>query len=243
MSEDVMHKITDFPDQYISLRKREGRIYSDNEVAQLPEINKEHRYYSEWLIRKRSCDQLIKYLMGKERPLKILEVGCGNGWLSARLSAIPSVRVIGIDINIEELNQAKRVFNRINNLQFYDCTLENEMISLQKFDVIVFAASMQYFSSLKAVLNISLKSLKPNGEIHILNTHFYRSNEIYSARQRSAEYFQSIGFPEMTDHYFHQSLNEVKQFDHKILYDPHSILNKLKINRNPFYWICVNANA
>jgi SAM-dependent methyltransferase len=243
MTEEVTHNALDFTQQYILLRSKEGRIYSDKEVANLPEINNTHRHYYEWRIRKQSSDRLIKYLAKKKKSLEILEVGCGNGWLSAKLASIPFSQVTGIDINVEELKQAKRVFCQIENLEFFMGSLQNEILNDQKFDVIVFAASIQYFPDLKKIVGESLQNLRLAGEIHIIDSHFYRENEINAARLRSCDYYQSMGFPEMQDQYFHHSLDDLRSFNCNISYDPNSIINKLKKNKNPFYWIIIRSNA
>lgn len=229
----------DFKRLYFSLRQKEGRIYSDEEVTKLPEISETQPHHDEWQARKHSYRQLLKYLINKDRPMKILEVGCGNGWLSAKLSTIPSVTVTGIDINIEELEQAKRVFRNIQNLEFLFCNLQDEILKNREFDIIVFAASIQYFSSLQDTLKDVLDHLKPEGEIHIIDSPFYKQNEVAAARQRSQIYYESIGFPEMTDHYFHHCLDDLKSFKNKILYNPGSITRNLWKNKNPFYWICI----
>ena len=243
MTEEITYNAIDFSRQYFLLRKKEGRIYSDGEVANLPEINKQHRYYNEWELRKRSGNQLKKWLADKKRPLQILEIGCGNGWLSALLSGIPLSQVTGIDINTEELNQARRVFDQNKNLEFFDCSLQDERLIKHQFDMIVLAASIQYFPSLKTILNDSIKHLEPGGEIHIMDTHFYDAKEVPAASKRSKDYFTAIGFPEMAEQYFHHSLEELRSFNHKILYDPHSIMNRFKKGKTPFYWICVKDNA
>ena len=243
MTEEVVNNKIDFTTQYYLLRKKEGRIYSDQEVASLPEISKGQRYYSEWQARKNASDRLMKYLVRKEKALEIMEIGCGNGWLSAKLSVIPFSKVTGIDINEEEMKQAKRVFSKIKNLQFHNCSWQNEMISDRKFDIIIFAASVQYFPSLERILNDVLTLLRPGGEVHILDSHFYRQKDINAARQRSRDYFKSIGFPEMADHYFHHSINKIELYDHKVLYDPNSLLNRFRKNKNPFYWFCIKPYA
>ena len=79
----------DFEKLYTQLREREGRIYTDNEVANLPEITVTHPHYKEWLIRKESSQKLIDHLKKTNQPLDILEMGCGNGWLCHRLAEIP----------------------------------------------------------------------------------------------------------------------------------------------------------
>ena len=243
MTGDVTYKTIRFPDQYFLLRQKEGRIYTDEEVLKLPEVNTQNPYYHEWQIRKNSCNQLVKYLSGKKKSLQILEVGCGNGWLSAKLSASPSCKVTGIDINNEELSQAKRVFYQVDNIEFSYSSLQDETFKNKQFDIIIFAASIQYFESLKNVLGDALSHLKPQGEIHIIDSHFYKQSEIGAAHERSMDYYRAIGFPEMVNHYFHHSLDEIKLFNYKILHNPDSIINRVKKNKNPFYWVCVKADA
>ena len=243
MTEEITYNAIDFSSQYCLLRSKEGRIYSDEEVSKLPETSKQHRYYKEWEIRKRSGDQLKKHLADKKRPLQILEIGCGNGWLSAKLSGIPLSQVTGIDINAQELGQAKRVFDQIRNLEFFKCSLGDENLRDHRFDMIVFAASIQYFPSLKNILNDAIGHLKPDGEVHIIDTHFYNAKELTAARLRSKDYFNSIGFPGMANQYYHHSLQELGSFNRKVLYDPSSLTNRIKTNKNPFYWFCVKGNA
>src|ERR1700689_2775716 len=110
----------DFEDLYLAVRQCEKRLYSDEQVRRLPDIDALHIYAEEWKIRKRSSMRLIEYIQKKHRPMRILEVGCGNGWLSAKLSEIPGADVIGLDINQTEISQANRVFVK-DNLEFvYD---------------------------------------------------------------------------------------------------------------------------
>jgi ubiquinone/menaquinone biosynthesis C-methylase UbiE len=240
MSPAASHTINNFATLYYSLRKLEGRIYSDEEVSLLPVINKEHKYYQEWIARKASCDRLVRYLVDKKKDLEVLEVGCGNGWLSARLAAVPGIKVMGIDVNREELEQANRVFGR-RGLKFFNCSLDDELMKELKFDMIVFAASIQYFSSLENVLDKAINLLKPGGEVHIIDSNFYSQKEMEAARQRTSDYYQSIGFPEMIGQYFHHPKEELVQFKHEILYDPGSLINCWKTDKNPFYWIKINA--
>src|SRR6187549_447683 len=76
------------PELYIALREKEGRLVSDEELLQLPEVSLFHIHLKEWRIRKKSCEHLINYVAKKNRPLKSLEIGCGNGWLSNQLAGV-----------------------------------------------------------------------------------------------------------------------------------------------------------
>jgi len=227
-----------FGDLYVEVRNQEKRILTDAQVMFLPDIEVPHPHYKEWQIRKRSSQRLITYLEQKNRPLKILEIGCGNGWLSSKLSAIANTKVIGLDINQVEINQAKRVFQK-ENLEFILGSFNPEMFDGAKFDIVLFAASIQYFQSLKSILQNVLTCLADNGEIHILDTHFYMPNEIDMAVKRTENYYQIMGYPEMAACYFHHSVNDLKPFRYKILVNPRTLFNRLR-KKEPFYWISIS---
>lgn len=228
---------SDFEDLYLAVRKQEKRVYSDEQLQRLPEIDQLHAHHAEWKIRKRSADRLISRLWKKRRPLKILEVGCGNGWLSAKMADVPDSQVIGLDVNQAEINQALRVFKK-HNLEFVYDTYNENTFENNKFDVIVFAASLQYFPSVVNVLNQALSMLDHRGEVYILDTHFYDALEVGDADQRSRGYYTSMGYPEMAEYYYHHSISEFWGYKYKILFNPDSVLNRI-FKRDPFYWISI----
>jgi len=226
-----------FEPLYSELRQKEGRVYTDEEVLLLPAIAREHPHYREWQIRKESCKRLKQYAERISSP-DILEVGCGHGWLARHLAEIPGSHLTGIDVNYTELQQAARVFNPVTNLHFIHGGIDVNELEDAQFDLILFAASIQYFSSLKDILSMAMGKLKTNGEIHILDSVFYQPEEVGAAKERTAGYYRDLGFPEMTQYYFHHSTNELNFFHYKTLYQP-SLINRLSNNRNPFPWICI----
>jgi ubiquinone/menaquinone biosynthesis C-methylase UbiE len=230
-----------FEEKYISLRKKENRLYTDEQLRWLPEIEDSHPHYKEWEARKSSCNKLIQHLSNKRIELNILDVGCGNGWLCHHLSKIPGSNVAGIDINKTELNQAKRVFDHIENVEFLFGGIDNERTRNEKFDAIIFAASIQYFPSLDNIIPAALQLLLPEGEIHILDSHFYKSSELEIARKRSFDYYHSLQFAEMTEYYFHHCVDELNPYNHKIFYNPDLFRNRFVKNKNPLPWICIYA--
>lgn len=231
-----------FEKQYIRARTKENRVYDDREVSSLPDMLATHEHYAEWMLRKRSSERLIKRLASKRKPQNILEIGCGNGWLSHRLSGIKNATVTGQDINFTELQQAARVFNGQRKLRFVYGDVFSGILKERKFDVIVFAASIHYFHSLNKILAFAIDRLDPGGEIHILDTHFYKAGEIREAANRTAVYYRELGFPEMADHYFHHSTNDLSLFRHRVLYDPRGWVNRLLGRKQAFPWICLKKD-
>jgi ubiquinone/menaquinone biosynthesis C-methylase UbiE len=238
-STGTLNIVGEFDQLYFRLRQKERRIYTDEAVANLPSVSAGHLHHREWYIRKNSQKALVSYIKQKKTFANILEVGCGNGWLSASVAKSTKAQVTGLDINSYELEQAKRVFKDIPNLSFLNGSLQSKYLKDEKFDMIIFAASIQYFPSLKQVIEIAIEHLTLQGEVHIMDSPFYQKEETAAARQRTSEYFKAIGFAAMADHYYHHNLPELENFCYKILHHPNSWKNKLSVKKNPFYWISI----
>lgn len=230
---------TDFEEIYIAARTKENRLYTDAQVASLPVVEQTHIHYREWEIRKRSAEKLFSRLQQKNKSLNILEVGCGNGWFSAMLAGMDKAMVTGADINQTELEQAKRVFGNKKNLDFLPDDIREIELEENRFDVIIFAASIQYFESVEAIIQAALLLLNMDGEIHILDSHFYKEPEVEAAAARTLSYYSSLGHEEMADHYYHHAIGSMKKFNHTFLFDPASLKNKLFKRTGPFPWICI----
>ncbi|MES2427476.1 MAG: class I SAM-dependent methyltransferase [Bacteroidota bacterium] len=224
-----------FEELYSAVRVHEQKVYTDTQLQALPDF---YIHSHEWEIRKHSTNRLLAYLQRKRKFLKILEVGCGNGWLSAKMANLPGTYVTGIDVNHAEILQAARVF-RIPNLEFiYDSFNENTF-DTERFDIIVFAASLQYFPSVVIILQQAERVLNRGGEIHIIDTPFYESEAVSKAAERCRSYYKDMGIPEMADHYFHHSISEFWGFNYRVLLNPGSWFNRL-FKKHPFYWIAIH---
>jgi SAM-dependent methyltransferase len=224
-----------FEELYIGIRDKEGRMYPDEIVKTLPEVPATHPHYAEWMVRKRSSLRLIRYLAAKKKPLRILEIGCGNGWLGHRLSGIPGARVTGMDVNRTELEQALRVFRKVDNLRFVNEVKEAEA----DVDIIIYSASIQYFPDLAEILQGSLRRLSSGGEIHILDSPFYDIEDLDAAQKRTMDHFTALGFPDMARYYHHHPRPALKPFKPILLYHPRSVFARLLHRKDPFPWYCI----
>jgi 2-polyprenyl-3-methyl-5-hydroxy-6-metoxy-1,4-benzoquinol methylase len=231
-----------FEKKYIEIRALESRLYNDDELVRLPDIDPANPHFSEWQLRKRSMRRLLGYLSRRKCGLDILDVGCGNGWLTHQLAEIPGTKVTGVDINFTELQQAARVFSNDPNLRFFHGDIRSGILEDRQFDIILFAASIQHFPSLKKMLHFCLASLKKAGEIHILDTSFCRPEEVKIEQRRTLAYFTSFGYPEMSDYYFHHTLADLRSFHYTLLYNPKGIRNRFLRLKNPHPWIRIRNN-
>ena len=228
-----------FTDMYIQVRKKEKRFYTTDQVATLPDLHKDDPNYSEWQLRKKSAIRFVQFLKAKKKPLNILDVGCGNGWFSNLLSTINDSQVLGVDINIPELEQGYAVFKKSNLTFAYADLFADPELNNQKFDIIVFNSCFQYFNEVALLLKIANGLLTKMGEIHIIDTPFYKHNEIEDARLRTHAYYKKLGFPEMSAYYFHHCFDELGKC--KIMYNPSTLLKLLR-NDSPFCWLKIEKH-
>jgi len=231
-----------FEKLYLELREKENRLFPEHLIRNLPEIPVRHPLQSEWIVRKNSLDRLVRYLVGKNAMKAILEVGCGNGWLSNRLAQKLPVEICGVDVNEFELKQAAGLFTD-QRLSFVYASGWKPVFPPAAFDVIILASSIQYFPDLKGLVDTLLEFNTLDGEIHILDSPFYNSaQESEAAQKRSRDYFNSLGLPQMTGNYFHHTFNTVVDFNVSMMYNPTSLASRFrkKIMRSPlspFPWL------
>lgn len=232
-----------FAETYYQLRYKEGRLVGDEQLRQLPKVKRWHPHYKEWKLRALSAQRLIQYLKQLPGALEILEIGCGNGWLAAQLAANPLWQVTASDINTSELLQAQRVFGHLPNLQFAHANLGDGCLANKTFDIILFAASAQYFPSLKETIAQALTHSSIRGEVHIMDTAFYEPKDLVAARQRSVQYYTQLGFPQMAQRYYHHSLQELEGFQYKLLHKPGRVWQGLRFVHHPFYHVQIKNHC
>lgn len=224
-----------FSKNYIEARSKEKRVLSDEEVLLLPQTKNTNPYKKEWKLRQKSTQRFINYICEKQ-DITILDIGCGNGWFTNKIaSTSKNNKVIGLDVNLIELKQANRIFRR-KNLRFVcaDIFKRQELLK-NNFDIIVLNGTVQYFSNFEKLFKTLKGFLKPNGEIHVIDSPFYKTNEIELAKKRTHNYYVNLGFPEMSAFYFHHSLEHLKNF--QWLYTPQKGVLKKFFKDIPFPWV------
>lgn len=235
-----------FAEAYAAIREKEGRHYPAPLLRKLPDLPPQHPLFREWQRRKASLIRLMGHLRSLDRPLKILDLGCGVGWMSHHLSYLPNAQITAVERVPTEMELATKVFADRTNLHFRPMDIFSE--SPGKIDIVVMGASVQYFPDLSALINRLRTLLKEKGQIHILDSPFYKQKEIPAARKRSSAYYQKMGFPELPQFYFHHSIAEIEQLGGQLMYNPNEW--KARIKRlfvkdldSPFPWYLLPKQA
>jgi 2-polyprenyl-3-methyl-5-hydroxy-6-metoxy-1,4-benzoquinol methylase len=227
---------------YEAVRTRENRIHSDDVVRALPSSGSRTPHAAEWRIRARSLRRLTTVLRSQGAGLRILDVGCGNGWMSAAL-AKAGHSVVALDMHRSELEQAARLFT---GLDVTWCQGDPRSVPLpaDRFDAIILAASLQYFEDLPTLFSRLMPSLRQAGTIHVLDTILYPDQgSAAAAQQRSQLHYTAMGVPEMAAHYHAHRLADLERTGPAmILMAPSGrrLMPRLLGRANPFHHVVIH---
>jgi len=227
----------EFESFYLGVRESEKRLLSDEEVSRLPKL-KNSQHTKEWKKRGRSASRLDKYFSNLQSG-NVLDLGCGNGWFTDLISNNNKLEVLGMDVNLTELKQAARVFQKAN-LNFLYGDIFEAQLPEYAFDYITISAVIQYFENLEQLIERLLEILKPGGEIHFIDSPFYNVEELIGAKQRTIDYYNAKGFPEMSRYYFHHPWSEIYKYNPEVLYNSkrkNKFLKFIAKPEMPFPWI------
>lgn len=199
---------TPFEALFARVRAAEMRIRTDAELALIPDGTGLWNA-DEWRLRARGADRLLHALRPFTSGARLIEVGCGNGWLANKLHNA-GFDVLGIDTSTEELEQAVRVFG--DGPVFARADPFDVDLPAHGFDVVVFAASFHHFMDAARTIERAKTFLRPGGEIHILDSIFHPSTtEAEKAMERGRLHYTDLGFPEMAEHCHAHTLRSLQE--------------------------------
>ncbi len=187
-----------FVEEYQTVRRAEGwggdtaAYYRD-----LPCVAGPHADI--WRIRAQSYRALLAGVVQPaaetlKRPLHILDVGAGNGWLAHRLAGAGH-GVVAVDL----------VTNRVDGLgarTFYDVDFTAVQAEFDRLpfaggqaDLIVFNGAFHYSTGYEVTLHEALRVLAPNGELVIMDSPIYRDegSARQMVRERQQQFERSFG--------------------------------------------------
>jgi SAM-dependent methyltransferase len=115
-------------------------------------------------------------LMGLQPSDRILDLGCGSGWLVRRLAKlVPNGSVVGIDVSDEMIRRAQLAGSSVPNIQFLHGTAEEIPAPPNSFTKLISVESAYYWHDPARGLSEILRVLAPGGSAWIL-INYYRDN-------------------------------------------------------------------
>ncbi len=192
-----------FVQDYERVRQAEGRGSLDPAYyRELPFRDLSGKFAADWKIRAQSyraflSEVLVPLEKGVTGPLKILDLGAGNGWLSYRLALRGHV-VGAVDLST----------NPLDGLGAVEAYYEREFIPIQadynhlplvgnQLDLVVFNASLHYSTQYETTVCEAWRALRPGGVLAVLDSPLYHRPDSgrQMVREREERFQREFGFP------------------------------------------------
>jgi ubiquinone/menaquinone biosynthesis C-methylase UbiE len=171
-----------FMREYEHVRKLEGRgSASPNFYLSLPYHDLSGRNATQWAIRARTFKHITQDLLAslcgeRKSPLKILDLGAGNGWMSYRLASLGH-QPVAVDLltnNLDGLGATAHYQSVLPKLfPRFQADLDHLPFADDQFDCAIFNASFHYSENYKSTLSEAIRCLAPGGTIVIADTPTY----------------------------------------------------------------------
>lgn len=186
-----------FVQNYDTVRQRE-RWGGDSAAyyRALPYEDLSGRHRDVWRVRAVSFDTLLSDVVEqlsqeRNRRLRILDAGAGNGWLSYRLSRLGHA-LLAIDLRLDDADGLGAYTHYGDEGCFTRAQATFEQIPLldDQLDLVIFGGSIHYATNLEETLREALRVLRRDGKIVILDSPVYGQSR--SGEQMVAELQQQL---------------------------------------------------
>jgi SAM-dependent methyltransferase len=191
--------------EYEFVRAAEGRGSSDPAYyLALPYQDLSGRLAGQWKIRARTFDaiecNIVNPLAGRLlRPLRILDLGAGNGWLSYRL-ALTGHAPIAVDLLTNSSDGLGAAANYAPHLPAMfprvQAALDQLPFASDTFDLAIFNASFHYSQDYRRTLAETIRCLRPRGSVVVADTPWYAREQSGEAmvEEKHARFRELYGF-------------------------------------------------
>jgi SAM-dependent methyltransferase len=192
--------------EYELIRAAEGRGSSQSEYyLSLPYQDISGRNGDQWAIRARTFQTMERCILApltklNPRPLRILDLGAGNGWMSYRL-ALRSHLPVAVDLLTNDqdgLGAASHYSAHIRPLfPRVQADLDRLPFASSVFDLVIFNASFHYSEDYQRTFAEALRCTGPGGRIVIADTPWYaeeRSGKTM-VEEKHKRFLATYGFP------------------------------------------------
>ena len=181
--------------EYQTVRLDEGWGRSDaGYYRALPRVDPDDPQRDIWRIRAHSFERLLT-LVGNGRPLKILDVGAGNGWLAHQL-ARRGHSVAALDLADDPRDGLGARAYYAASFEAYQAEFDRMPFGEAQFDGVIFNAALHYACALSVTLCEACRVTRPGGSVIVMDSPFYSdpfSGAIMVA-EREASFARKYGF-------------------------------------------------
>jgi SAM-dependent methyltransferase len=173
-----LQEIEPFLAQYRRIRGEDG--YRQRGAAyyrSLPKVDARDPQVATWRVRQESFRNLVRVLRRfTGRPLRILDLGAGSGWLSARLTELghSCVAVDWLDDVEDGLGAIRHYPIRFTCVQ---ADFDDLPLAPGQFDVAIFNASLHYSNDAARTIRRMRETLAPGGILVVMDSPVFTTDD------------------------------------------------------------------
>jgi ubiquinone/menaquinone biosynthesis C-methylase UbiE len=190
-----------FLEEYRQIRHAEGRGSDDPAYYRaLPYRDLTGRNSAMWAMRAATYRYFESRILAPlerrtNRPLDILDLGAGNGWMSYRLS-LRNHNSCAVDIFTDSRDGLLAVRNYPQPFPAVAAEFDGLPFRAASFDLIVYNSSLHYSTDYEITLSEARRCLRPDGQLVILDSPVYTKREHGErmAAERHAQFQRQYGF-------------------------------------------------
>lgn len=215
---------------YAEVRRREGRLPPDPSALRAlpdPPPGASAGQAREWRCRAWSAEFVERRLRARGAR-RLLDLGCGPGWLAARLVRRLGLEAVGLDLSRAELEAGAAAFADLPGLRLVQGDVFDDGLGLGAFDAVVLAGAIQYFPDLPRLAARLRQLLRAGGEALVVETALHPAAELAAARARTLRHYQRLGVPEAAARFHHHGEDELRALGARWLYHPSSLVPRVQ---------------
>lgn len=190
-----------FLEEYRYIRHAEGRGSDDSEYYRaLPFSDLSGRNIQMWAMRARTYSYFENEVLApiekrEKRPLDIVDLGAGNGWLSYRLS-LRKHRTLALDIFSDDRDGLRATRQYPIHCPAVEAEFDRLPFASGTFDLAIFNASLHYSTDYFKTLSEVRRCLRTNGAVVVLDSPMYRAREhgFRMVEEKHAAFLKQYGF-------------------------------------------------
>ncbi len=159
---------------------------SPSYLLNLPYRDITGRQSSKWRVKARSTDALLR-LFRTLTPRRVLDLGCGVGWLSYQM-ARRGIDVFAVDLLQDEVLGLRAAEAYVNAGAVFErvwAELERLPFQAGTFDAVICNASLHYSTSLGTALAEVSRVVRPGGVFVVMNSPVHRDSRSAERAERS----------------------------------------------------------
>jgi SAM-dependent methyltransferase len=200
LTPELISHYAHFGREYEIVRRSEGWGSSESAYYRaLPFADLSGRYPEIWRMRTITYHALLRHIVEPlvktvQRPLQLLDLGAGNGWLSYRLAQLGH-QSAAVDLLVNEVDGLGAHRHYHVSFTAVQASFEHLPFAVAQADLILFNGSLHYATSARDTLSQALPLLRPGGRLVVMDSPVYHDacSGAQMVREREAAFAQAHG--------------------------------------------------